>query len=199
MAEKSVRQLQVEIDEGRAGVCRERISDTTFREWAADYLGVLADKRRKASTVRAYEGTIAYANDAFGDVLLGEIGNPELRDFARLIRGASGKGSDATASKHLRQLSAILEAAVEDELIPRNPVPKFRKSLGLKVAKGDEAYTDQELEALWATMAKLGRSSACRAAVSSHCPTRTRGRATAQNAESTTVGWRLAPLLRERR
>jgi integrase len=44
---------------------------------------------------------------------------------------------------------------VEDELIDRNPVPKFRKSLGLRVPSGDEAYTSAELESLFAAMAQL--------------------------------------------
>ena len=39
---------------------------------------------------------------------------------------------------------------MEDELIDRNPVPKFRKSLGLRVPSGDEAYTSAELESLFA-------------------------------------------------
>jgi hypothetical protein len=51
-------------------------------------------------------------------------------------------------------VSAILEA-VEDELIPRNPVPKFRKAQRLRIPSGDEAYTDAELESLWAAMGEL--------------------------------------------
>jgi integrase len=144
-------------------------ADLTFREWAADYLGFLADKRRKQTTIRAYGTTIGYAEEVFGGVLLGEIGNPELREFARLVRGEKGEGSDATVSKHLRHLSAILEAAVEDALIVRNPVPKFRKSLGLRVPSGDEAYTTTELEALWATMDEFSYKAVyvaiCKAAV----------------------------------
>lgn len=169
LAEQALRKLQVEIDEKRVGVHRAPAADVTFREWADDYLGFLADKRRKQTTIRAYEVTLGFAENAFGDVLLGEIGNPELREFAKLVRGEDGNGSDATLSKHLRHLSAILEAAVEDELIARNPVPKFRKGLGLKVPKGDEAYTDAELETLWAAMGKLKYRSVyitlCKAAV----------------------------------
>ena len=38
-----------------------------FDDWAADYLTFLADKRRKQTTIRAYEITIRYANAAFGE------------------------------------------------------------------------------------------------------------------------------------
>jgi integrase len=155
VAEQALRKLQVGIDEGRVGAQREVIDETTFREWADMYLGIVADNRRKQSTIRAYEGTIAYAEEAFGGRLLSEIGNPELREFAKLIRDNEAGGSDATLGKHLRQLSTIFETAAEDELIDRNPVPKFRKGLRLKIPSGDETYTDAELESLWAAMGEL--------------------------------------------
>lgn len=151
VAEQALRRLQVEIDEGKAGVVRDTPGDVTFREWADVYLGIVAGRNRKQTTIRGYQVTVGFAERAFGGVMLDEIGAPELREFARI---ASGR-TDATLAKHLRHLSAIFEAAVEDDLLVRNPVPRFRKALRLRVASGSDPYTDLELAALWAAMGKL--------------------------------------------
>lgn len=150
-AERALRRKQVEIDEERLGI--RRPSEKTFGEWADEYLAIVA-KRRKAATVRAYETTIeAYGRPAFGTTPLRLIGNPELRKVEDAVR--ENDGGDATLSKHLRHLSAIFEAAVDDGMIAANPVPKFKKALRLRVTGGVEPFTDNELARLWASLAKL--------------------------------------------
>jgi integrase len=150
VAERQLRTLLVDIDEDRAGFVDDT-PEVTFGEWAETFVGILVSRNRKATTIRSYEYTIARANRAFGGRLLSEIGNPELREFSDLSRR-----SDATLAMHLRQLGSIFQAAVDDDLIEANPVRKFRKALQLRIPKGDEPYTDAELEALWATMAQQG-------------------------------------------
>lgn len=152
-AERALRKLLTEIDEGRAGV-RKRPTRKTFKAWSDDYLAILEhDRRDKASTVRAYRSTIKYAEAEFGTLELSAIGPAELRAFVRAIR--DNGGTDATVAKHLRHLGAILRAAEEEDLIERTPLTrKYVRSLKLKVPKGDEAYTDIELAKLWMQMEK---------------------------------------------
>lgn len=149
-ADKALRRKQVEIDQGVLGVARAK--DQTFSEWADEYLSII-EKRRKGSTVSAYRTTLdAYALPAFGATLLRQLGNPDLRRMEEKIR-ANG-GGDATVSKHLRHLGAILQAAEDDKLIDKhaNPVPLFKKKLGLKVTGGVPPFTDLELARLWASL-----------------------------------------------
>ncbi len=151
VAERALRKLQVEIDEGRVG--QERPKTKTFTEWADEYLGILA-KRSKNSTVVAYRATLnAYATEALGSTPLAAIGNPELRQLEEAIRKA--KSSPATLSKHLRHVSAILQAAKDDGLIPENPAPLFKKKLRLRVVGGVPPFTDLELARLWTSMETL--------------------------------------------
>lgn len=153
VAERVLRKVQVEIDEGRAGIAKPK--DRTFAEWAAEYLRIIEAHGRKGSTVTAYETTIdAYADPVFGTTPLRQIGNPELRKLVQKIR--DNGGGDATVSKHLRHLGAIFQAATDDGLIAGNPVPLFKKALRLRVTGGVESFTDEELARLWASLGALG-------------------------------------------
>jgi integrase len=158
VADRALRKLLVELDEDRAEVGPRRPRDrTTFDEWADDYLANLeTDKRRKGSTIRAYEGTLSYARPILGGLELDEIGLPEIRLVLRAIR-AGGARSDATVHKHLRHLRAILTAAVEEGKTTTNALTaKFVKDLDLARPNRVEAYTDVELAKLWAQMEALG-------------------------------------------
>lgn len=151
VADRALRKVQVDIDEGRVG--QSKPASKTFSEWADEYLEILG-RRRKGSTVGAYRTTIdAYAADAFGTVPLAAIGNADLRRLEDAVR--ENGGSDATLSKHLRHVSAIFQAAVDDRLIPENPVPGFKKKLRLRVVGGTESFTDLELARLWASLEAL--------------------------------------------
>jgi integrase len=167
VAERSLRKLQVGIDEGRVG--QAIAADRTFKEWADDYLEILATSGRRDSTVRAYRPTVNYADAAFGSLPLREIGNAELRRLVQAVRDNGGK--DATVSKHLRHVGAMFAAAVAETppLMPGNPVPKFKKGLRLKVSGGVDPFTDDELVRLWASMERLETESVyvaiCKAAV----------------------------------
>jgi integrase len=148
VADRELRKVQVGIDEGKLGHAKP--VDKTFRAWADEYLGIIEAHGRKAATVRAYRPTLSYANAAFGELALREVGKSELRQLVAKIR--ANDGSDATVSKHLRHLGAIFQQAADDSLIATNPVPKFKKSLRLKVTGGVAAFTDDELARLWTAM-----------------------------------------------
>ena len=156
VADRALRKLLVEIDEGRVGVGSLRRKTSTFDEWTAVYLENLErDKGDKLSTIRAYRATFGYARPALGGLDLDEIGLPELREVVRRIRERSG--SDANLHKHLRHLRAALTAAVEEGYALSNPLTrKFIQGLRLTVPNRVESYTDVELAKVWPTMDALG-------------------------------------------
>jgi integrase-like protein len=158
VADRALRKLLVELDEGRAGVGGPpRHKARTFNEWADEYLGnIERDKGDKRSTIRGYKGTLSYARPVIGTLALDDIGQPELRLIVRKIRDRKGGGADATVHKHLRHLHAILTAAVEEGYATSNPLTrKFIRDLRLRVPRGVEPYTDVELAQLWAKMETL--------------------------------------------
>lgn len=148
IAKRALTAKQHEIDEDRVGVSRP--DGRTFSAWADEYLTIIEKNGRKASTLAGYMPTVRYCEPLFGSTLLRGVGNPELRRLVDAIR--ANKGTDATVSKHLRHVGAILQAAVDDGLIAESPMPRFKKSLRLKVAGGVEPFTDPELAKLWARM-----------------------------------------------
>lgn len=147
LADKMLREQQVEIDRGNAGYVEQR--DITFPEWVAEYDTIL--ERRpglKGETRRKYAETLRVAADAIGYVPVRRIGNQELRQYhARIIKTAP-----ATQLRHLRHLSACLTAAVDEGYADRNPVGPFRKTLRLRAASGTPPYTDGEIAAIVAAM-----------------------------------------------
>ena len=159
VAERALRKLQVELEEGRANVgVQRRRKSRTFDQWTAEYLAnIETDKQDKGTTVRAYQSTLGYASPVLGPLDLTEIGLGELRQIVRAIRANPAGGSDATVHKHLRHLRAILTAAVEEGYADTNPLSrKFLNDLRLKIPKNVESYTDTELAKLFAQMDALG-------------------------------------------
>jgi integrase len=150
LARRAATKIQNELDEERREV--KGPDRRTFNEWTPEFFRILEVRQRRESTRLAYVSTVKFANRAFGGTQLRDVGQPDLRRFVSLIR--DGGAGDATVSKHLKQLSAILEAAVDDGVIAANPVPRFRKGLGLKVPRGTEPFTDEELARLFVQLAK---------------------------------------------
>ena len=159
VAERALRKLLVELDEERVDVGPRRREVRTFGAWAEEHLGNLKyDRGIKSSTIRGYRSTLAYAIPIFGSLKLDEIRQPEVRLFVRAIRKRDC--TDATVKKHLKHLNAIFNAAVDEELMLRNPIGrKFVRDLRLRVPRGVEPYTNGELAKLWAKMEALDRRS----------------------------------------
>ncbi len=160
VADRALRKLLVDLDEGRVGIAQPAGDPRTFDEWADEYLVNLErDKGDKGSTIRAYRSTLGFARPIIGHLELDEIGQPELRLFVRSTRAGKRGGADATVHKHLRHLRAILNAAVEEGFMAHNPLGrKFIRDLRLRIPRGDEPYTDGELAKLWSKMESLQRA-----------------------------------------
>jgi integrase len=145
-AERALTALQAGIDAGRAGTAKRRT--VTFDAWGDAWHAALELAGRRASTVRAYTRSVDFARETFGAYELREIGNPELRRLVAALRDR--KQGDVTIAKHLRHLSACFEAALDEDLLERNPVSRFRRTFVLDVRPSEANYfADAELHRLW--------------------------------------------------
>jgi integrase len=157
VADRALRKLQVEIDEGRVDSGRRAKPLPTFGEWSDTYVDeILPGRGSSDSTVKAYRATLGYALPVLRPLELDLIDPSAIRRVVEAIK--SSGSSDATLAKHLRHLGAVFHAA-EDEFGEgrfRSPLTrKYIKSLKLRVPKGNPPYTDLELAALWAKMETL--------------------------------------------
>lgn len=153
-AERALRSRQVELDENRAGIRRER--NISFDEWANTYEEILEQRIRAGElhprTKLSYASTIARGREAFGSLHLREIGNPELRRYMEPFEDLK----PASRLRYLRELSACLSVAVGDGYLDVNVVPAFTKAAKLKSPKrGKAPFEDVELERLWIELDSL--------------------------------------------
>jgi integrase len=151
VAQESLNKLRVAIDEKRADV--ERTEKITFGQWADRWEKILEGRIRakdlKPKTLIAYRETLTLARLEFGDVDLAAIDTLELRN----LYGRIEKQKPASRLRHLRQLSACLTAAVDEDALDKNPLPVFIKKLKLRAPKrGKAPFEDVELEHLWAAL-----------------------------------------------
>jgi integrase len=152
-AERALAAAQREIDEGRAGIAREK--NITFDEWVTEYEKIL-DARIRAGelhprTKGSYASTLARGREVFGSLYLREIGNPELRRFLDPLDTLR----PASRLRYLRELSACLKTAIGDRYLDVNPVPAFTKDRKLKAPKrGKAPFEDAEFERLWTELGK---------------------------------------------
>jgi integrase len=147
-ADRALTKVQREMDEGKVGVARPKMM--TFRTWADEFERITEGRVRagdlKPRTLEAYKETLVLAREKLGDVDLREIGPAELRDFYEQFEAQK----PASRLRHLRQLSACLVAAVDENHLTLNPVPVFTKKLKLKAPKkGKAPFEDGELDRLW--------------------------------------------------
>lgn len=148
-AERALRAIQVEIEQGRAE--GKRAKTISFDAWADQWKTNLELANPKASTVRAYMVSVGYARDEFGGHDLREIGNDDLRALVTALRKRGQ--ADVSIAKHLRHLSACFQAALADEYIDVNPVGRFRATFKLNVQQSEANYfSDGELQRLWAQL-----------------------------------------------
>ena len=147
VADKMLREKQVEIDKGAAGYKEQE--DLSFPDWADKFENEILPLRDvKGSTRRTYGDTLELARDAIGYVTVRELGPDDLRRFY----AKTTHTTTATRLKHLRHLSACLSAAVDEGLADKNPVTTFRKQLRLRPESGTPPYTDDEIKRLYAAL-----------------------------------------------
>jgi integrase len=124
----------------------------TFQKFSARWLEGL---RGRSTTVDSYRTTIAYARAVFGRKQLSKLGVADVTKLMEHIeRENGGHVSEATLAKHLRQLSACLEAARREGLVKVNPVGQLDRSRRPTIGRKRPSYfTDDELTRLWPELA----------------------------------------------
>jgi integrase len=150
VADSMLNRKQVELDEGRVGVVKQR--NIAFPDWIDEYEAIL--ERRvavKGETRRAYAVTLRKARAVIGYVDVRAIGQREIRQFHDSIK--KDGASDATQIKHLTQLGACLSEAVAEGYADTNPIGAYRKRERLRAPSGTPPFTDGEYERLVAAMA----------------------------------------------
>ena len=157
------------LDARRGDIARQTyrvVKDVRFDEWGDQWLAAL---NSKPATRRVYTTTIEYAKETFGSVRVRDLDSGDVRRFLDEIRKAQAprrvvdpetgerpvvEVSQATLAKHLRQLGACLQRAVEEGYAIDNAVRMLSKSARPKVAKSAPVYyTDDELRRLWPELA----------------------------------------------
>ena len=159
VAEKELRKIQVEIDEGRTNFLRSR-SSLTLPDWVDRYLEEIVGRRVAAGTLKpstrdAYEESLRIAVRELGHIELSAMDAHTIRDFVHSL----GDVSPATKLRRLRDLRACLNEAGRKH-IEHNPVSEYLRTAegkGLTKAvpkRGKDAFTDVELEKLWQGLRK---------------------------------------------
>jgi integrase len=148
VAQASLDKLNVTLSARGAGV--ETAPRVTFHEWCEEFLAITGKRvnsgELKRRTLESYRITLDRAQKAIADIPLDRIGAAELRAFDDLF----SENSDATRLQHRRHLSACLAAAVDEDLLDRNPMKVFSARSKLKAPKrGKAPFDDSELERLW--------------------------------------------------
>jgi integrase len=158
------KEAQRALDSRRGEIADRRfhvLKDARFAEWGKQWLESFSGKENSR---RAYETTIAYATEVFGNVKVRDLDVSDVRRFLDHVaaehkrRRASStdeavRSSDvspATLAKHLRQLGSCLQAAVSEGYGTGNPARRLHKTVRPKVTKSRPSYyTDAELARLW--------------------------------------------------
>jgi integrase len=150
------------LDARRGDIARREyrvVQDIRFDAWADSWL---ADFAGKKNTAVVYSHSLEYAKETFGSVKVRDLSPTDVRRFLAHIQKANSERrrpkegepapavSPATLAKHLRQLGACLQAAVDENYATENPVRQLPRSLRPKAAKSRPVYyTNNELARLW--------------------------------------------------
>jgi integrase len=134
------------------------VAPITFATWADQWL---AGADVKATTRSAYQETLTLAKRVFGHKKVGALRKGDIlallakarEDYRKRRPAKEGEAqsevSPATLARHLRQLSACLQAAIPDHA-KANPIRSLDKTSRPKVASKRPSYfTDAELVRLW--------------------------------------------------
>src|SRR5215210_412663 len=149
LAQRRLRKIQVEVDEG----IYEAPAKVSFYDWADRWLSEL---RRDETTKRTYRSSLTYAKVAIGNKPLRKVTTADVRAYLAYVERANRERkrprdvSPTTLAKHLRHLGACLEAAKAERLIAENPVRLLAPSARPKPTKKRPSYfTNDELGRLW--------------------------------------------------
>ncbi len=120
---------RTEIDQKKRAILEEDIRRTLqlqvkagplFRAYAEAYIKRYKQRKVGANTMMGYQGYLEnHLYPAFGDSPIETITVDRIQDF--MILEADNGSARASIDKIMQLLKQIMESAVEDELIPRNP------------------------------------------------------------------------------
>jgi integrase len=145
-AERALRKIGSQVDED---TYRPQ-SRIRFRDWGKQWRESL---ERKETTRESYASTIAYATEAFGDVVVRRLRPSHLAKVNELMK--ERKLSPSTRAKHLRVLNACLASAVEHGYAGK--VEKLPKAERPRPETKEAAYfTNDELPRLFTAIGSVG-------------------------------------------
>lgn len=144
-AERALRKIAVDVDEGTYQPQR----NIRFEAWGEQWRQSL---ERKRTTVDSYRSTIAYATEAFGEVVVRRLRPGHLAKLNELMkappspamkaRQLHGELSPSTRAKHLRVVHACLASAVEHGYA--GAVPKLPKAERPRPTRKEAAYFEND-------------------------------------------------------
>lgn len=104
----------------------DEVEVPTLEDWVTTYLEQYVANRVRPRTLEKYKSSLRYVTDAFGSKTLTDLNTLELqRFFNELLAkgGVKGTGlSTSTVRAVRRYLNSVFSAAVDAELIKKNPV-----------------------------------------------------------------------------
>jgi integrase len=143
-AERALRKIAVSVDEGDY----QPQPNIAFVDWANRWLSSL---ERKATTVRSYGPTMAYASGVFGRKPVRRLRTDDITKFNRVMKDRGVSAS--TRAKHLRVLGACLQSAIRHGYATRNAVRDLPPSEKPRPERKESAYFENsELPRLFAEL-----------------------------------------------
>jgi integrase len=135
-AERALTKIQAQENEGAYVATR----NVKFRVWQDEWLKSLEGPRE--STIDGYRETMAYAKEALGNKDVRRLGVGDIGVFLKLLQ--ERKLSPSTRAKHLRVLSACLDAAIVHDCAAINPVRKMKPAEKPKPEQREAAYLEND-------------------------------------------------------
>jgi hypothetical protein len=115
----------IDVDRLRGALIDPRLGRITLNEWLEKWWPTVTDLRR-TTKARDEQFLRSYALPTFGNVPLARIERTELRRWVATLIAPKQEGgggmAPATVQKAVQVLNKAMRAAVEDRLIPYNPV-----------------------------------------------------------------------------
>ncbi len=124
----------------------------TLAAWSKEWL---AGRRVRPSTAESYRYAVKRITDDLGTRPLTALRRSELEAWRKSIDPP--RMAAATAAHTASVLGMILRAAVEDDLIPKSPMPVVRGGSGGRLIDPDELLTFEQVRAWGAKMPKCAR------------------------------------------
>jgi integrase len=134
-AERALRKIAVAVDDGDY----EPQLNIAFADWADRWLESL---ERKATTVRSYAPTMAYAKLVFARKPVRRLRAQDVAKFNQTLRARDISAS--TRAKHFRVLAACLQSAVSHGYAARNPARDLPSAERPRPERKEAAYFEND-------------------------------------------------------